>query len=331
MPRPFAAARAFTLIELLAVVAIITLLMGILVPAISRARDQARKTKTAGQIKAMGTGAEMFHNEMSRYPRSHGENPFVPGSYISGAQWLAIQIVGADLRGYVKPISTNDTSQPPDGIDEQDWNDWYDLSADYPRIGPYVKPDGAIVMNAVQYASRNPSADQPAPDQLEDTANDWDGGKIPFFVDSFGFPILYYKANAQARLPFTTNSGGAGRYDQSDNGVFTGAPGGDEGRDPNNYVGWDLTGNAWDQSGAGVRHPMGVIGWDAKNQNDPPLQDPSDTFASVIYDSNIFETTRRDSEGRVWPYNDDSFILISPGKDGLYGTSDDIRNFQSNY
>jgi hypothetical protein len=30
---------------------------------------------------------------------------------------------------------------------------------------------------------------------------------------------------------------------------------------------------------------------------------------------------------RVWPYRPDSYILISAGADGLYGTNDDIRNF----
>jgi hypothetical protein len=30
---------------------------------------------------------------------------------------------------------------------------------------------------------------------------------------------------------------------------------------------------------------------------------------------------------RQWPYKSDSFILISAGADGIYGTSDDICNF----
>ncbi len=31
---------------------------------------------------------------------------------------------------------------------------------------------------------------------------------------------------------------------------------------------------------------------------------------------------------RPWPYRPDSYILISAGADGLYGTGDDIRNFE---
>ena len=32
-------------------------------------------------------------------------------------------------------------------------------------------------------------------------------------------------------------------------------------------------------------------------------------------------------EARAWPYRPDSYILISAGTDGIYGTNDDIKNF----
>lgn len=40
---------------------------------------------------------------------------------------------------------------------------------------------------------------------------------------------------------------------------------------------------------------------------------------------NYIRDPKRDA--RVWPYRADSYILISAGADGRYGTSDDIRNF----
>jgi prepilin-type N-terminal cleavage/methylation domain-containing protein len=322
--------RAFTLVELLAVIAIMTLLMGILLPAIGAARDAAKKAKTGSQLNSLGAGCEMFHEEMGKYPRSSGPSPFADTEkYLSGAQWLVIQLAGPDLRGYVKPITRNDTND--DGvIDDEDWNAWYALDSDYPRVGPYINTDGEVVVNAAKYRSKNPRADYPAPDQLEETGSGWEGGQVPFFIDSFNYPILYYRANDFAKKPFTT-SDGVGVYDQSDNGVFTGAPGGNQGRDPTDYDGWDVAGNGWDLSGgANVRHPMGVIGWDPNSPNDPPQRDPSETFASVVYDQNIFETTQRADQGRVWPFNANKFILVSPGKDGLYGTADDVQNFQSN-
>jgi hypothetical protein len=32
-------------------------------------------------------------------------------------------------------------------------------------------------------------------------------------------------------------------------------------------------------------------------------------------------------QARPWPHRPDSYLLISAGADGIYGTNDDIRNF----
>lgn len=53
-----------------------------------------------------------------------------------------------------------------------------------------------------------------------------------------------------------------------------------------------------------------------------PLADPSGQyqyFYNYILDPKI--------TARPWPYRPDSYILISAGADGLYGTGDDVRNF----
>jgi len=47
------------------------------------------------------------------------------------------------------------------------------------------------------------------------------------------------------------------------------------------------------------------------------------------FDENAFYDCIRDPKikAAVWPYNPSSYILISAGADGVYGTGDDIRNF----
>ena len=53
------------------------------------------------------------------------------------------------------------------------------------------------------------------------------------------------------------------------------------------------------------------------------------SFASSIHPhSKEAENASAILKQRRQPYNANSFLLISPGPDGLYGTPDDIRNFR---
>ena len=74
---------------------------------------------------------------------------------------------------------------------------------------------------------------------------------------------------------------------------------------------------------------MRILGFD---ESDPFVWPGADTFAAVVSDRARFESTLRGSgasaKGVVAPLNSDTFIMISPGKDGLYGTQDDLRNFR---
>jgi prepilin-type processing-associated H-X9-DG protein/prepilin-type N-terminal cleavage/methylation domain-containing protein len=74
--------RGFTLVELLVVIGIIALLIGILMPALTKARMQANTVKCGANLHTMGQALVMYTNQYNAYP---GHCGLVSG--ITAAVW----------------------------------------------------------------------------------------------------------------------------------------------------------------------------------------------------------------------------------------------------
>jgi len=71
---------AFTLIELVAVIAIILILAGLLLPALSRARDRALRVAAQSEVKQIETAWCQYFNEYQTWPSSNAAAmPIVDG------------------------------------------------------------------------------------------------------------------------------------------------------------------------------------------------------------------------------------------------------------
>ncbi len=350
-------ASGFTLVELLTVVFIIGLLIGILIPSLTAARNAAKKTVSAAAIKGMGAALEAFKNDLGKdfrqtngYPPSYahppisngtggyvfdrdnamdGLFPFMPSAegqtgfpVIYGAHWLPAMLLGVDSLGVVARKTV------PAQLRAEPWK-WYAADPFETGGGPlersplYADPESLKLVRTEDLPGVHPS----------DFFPNWEDMKsLPVVVDAFDQPILYYVSNTYGR---TRNMVEEERnrendyddkpppyYFHQDNKGFTGT-----GVQAADEKGWDL---------GGGRHWIARSGHDLTAMNideatDDIVTDNTKTFAHFILDRQAFGALSEEDlqleSAPLKPYNMDGYLLISAGRDARYGSADDVVNF----
>jgi type II secretory pathway pseudopilin PulG len=282
----------FTVVELLAALGIIALLIGLLLPALSMVKNTARETKQKAQFATIELALMAFKNDYGDYPPSDGL--ISPGQYrdYCGAQKLTEALVGWDLLGF-HPKSA-----------------W--------RADGY---DGLTLRGSQTYD----------PEQVRDNDND---GNPDSFNERKG-PYLELASANVFRL---------GNISAQNPGLFNNT----NPLAPNTFVLCDVFGAKKvrladgkmvragapilyyraNTSGRTIREIYNVAIIEVKaiaenKLNNEHLLNVADNNYQFFYDY------IRDPKiiARAWPYRPGSYMLISAGVDGLYGTDDDIRNF----
>ena len=112
--------KAFTLIELLVVISIIALLVSILVPALGRARNQAKVTLCALNMKQIGIVVNLYQADFE------GQLPILFNSYATGFSARAkFSFLSIALRDYVQMRSTFGTGDTEGMSYDGFWNEEY--------------------------------------------------------------------------------------------------------------------------------------------------------------------------------------------------------------
>jgi len=136
--------QGFTLVELLAVIAIILLLVGLILPGIAAVRNAARKAKARGDISALEHAIKAYVNDNGKLPfpnaSFHGKSePDYFASDADSEEVVAMLATVNNPRGIVY-LDARDNTTP--GAYKDPWGTQYAMKFDADYNGVLAYPNG---------------------------------------------------------------------------------------------------------------------------------------------------------------------------------------------
>jgi type II secretory pathway pseudopilin PulG len=293
--------------ELLVVIAIIALLIGILMPALGLLKRISTNLRQKSIFHGFETGLELFSKDFDGYPDSMITTGSGSPPYVCGAQHLVETIAGRDERGfeprtgwYAPDDSLYNSNVPSDLYDDSVKES---LNRRKPIYVELKKGTGVFTMADLYGTGK-------CGDVYESDASG--RPRAPVFTDVFrkkkitlssgdsvkvGSPILYYKADSASR--YFKVSPMPPYYDEWIYNIL----------DNDSIV---KLGTLEDPA---VKHRFASDYTDTDDNNKNGVE----IFYDAITNPNIHTHEK--------PFNAKTFILISAGWDGIFGTKDDISSF----